>query len=42
MSTQYQTIFGSLENYEKGGVEVINDNAKTALQRRGKATSALK
>ena len=28
MSTQYQTIFGSLENYEKGGVEVINDNAK--------------
>ena len=28
MSTQYQTIFGSLESYEKGRVEVINDNAK--------------
>src|ERR1041384_375330 len=28
MSMQYQTIFGSLENYEKGRVEVINDNAK--------------
>ena len=28
MTTQYQTIFGSLENYEKGRVEVINDNAK--------------
>src|SRR3954469_24146322 len=28
MSPQYQTIFGSLENYEKGRVEVINDNAK--------------
>lgn len=26
--TQYATKFGSLENYEKGGVQVINDNAK--------------
>ena len=28
MTTQYQTIFGSLESYEKGRVEVINDSAK--------------
>lgn len=26
--TQYTTKFGSLESYEKGGVQVINDNAK--------------
>lgn len=26
--THYTTRFGSLENYEKGGVQVINDNAK--------------
>lgn len=25
---EYKTKFGSLENYEKGGVQVINDNAK--------------
>ncbi|ROT45779.1 hydroxyquinol 1,2-dioxygenase [Pusillimonas sp. NJUB218] len=25
---QYTTKFGSLEHYEKGGVQVINDNAK--------------
>jgi hypothetical protein len=25
---EYNTKFGSLENYEKGGVQVINDNAK--------------
>lgn len=25
--TQYTTKFGSLENYEKGGVQVINDSA---------------
>jgi len=25
---RYQTSFGSLEHYEKGGVEVINDNPK--------------
>jgi hypothetical protein len=28
MDVQYQTVFGSLEQYEKGRVEVINDNAK--------------
>ncbi len=28
MDVQYQTVFGSLEKYEKGRVEVINDNAK--------------
>ena len=28
MTTQYETVFGSLEKYEKGRVEVINDNAK--------------
>ena len=26
--TQYTTQFGSLESYQKGGVQVINDNAK--------------
>lgn len=26
--TQYRTRFGSLDHYEKGGVEVINDNPK--------------
>ena len=26
--TQYTTKFGSLDSYEKGGVQVINDNAK--------------
>jgi hypothetical protein len=26
--TEYKTIFGSLANYEKGGVEVINDSPK--------------
>lgn len=26
--TQYTTNFGSLESYQKGGVQVINDNAK--------------
>jgi hypothetical protein len=26
--TQYTTRFGSLESYEKGGVQVINDNVK--------------
>jgi hypothetical protein len=26
--TQYTSNFGSLESYEKGGVQVINDNAK--------------
>lgn len=25
---EYKTKFGSLENYEKGGVQVINDNVK--------------
>jgi hypothetical protein len=25
---EYKTKFGSLESYEKGGVQVINDNAK--------------
>lgn len=25
---EYKTTFGSLENYEKGGVQVINDDAK--------------
>ncbi len=25
---EYKTVFGSLEHYEKGGVEVINDNPK--------------
>lgn len=25
---EYKTKFGSLENFEKGGVQVINDNAK--------------
>jgi hypothetical protein len=28
MAAQYQTVFGSLDKYEKGRVEVINDNAK--------------
>jgi hypothetical protein len=28
MAIQYQTVFGSLEQYDKGRVEVINDNAK--------------
>ena len=26
--TQYTTVFGSLDNYEKGGVDVINDEPK--------------
>lgn len=26
--TQYTTRFGSLESYEKGGVQIINDNVK--------------
>lgn len=26
--TNYTTVFGSLENYEKGGVEIINDDPK--------------
>ena len=25
---QYTTVFGSLDDYEKGGVEVINDDPK--------------
>src|SRR5690349_6825557 len=25
---QYHTVFGSLENYEKGGVQIINDDPK--------------
>jgi len=28
MPTQYQTVFGSLDKFEKGRVEVINDNPK--------------
>lgn len=26
--TEYTTVFGSLDNYEKGGVDVINDDPK--------------
>jgi hypothetical protein len=26
--SEYRTVFGSLNNYEKGGVEIIDDNAK--------------
>lgn len=26
---QYHTVFGSLENYEKGHIEIINDDVKT-------------
>lgn len=26
--SSYRTVFGSLENYEKGGVEIINDDPK--------------
>ena len=26
--TQYTTVFGSLDNYQKGGVDVINDDPK--------------
>ncbi len=26
--TQYTTVFGSLDDYEKGGVEIINDDPK--------------
>jgi hypothetical protein len=26
--THYQTVFGSLEHFEKGGVQVIDDNVK--------------
>jgi hypothetical protein len=28
VSQEYHTVFGSLENYEKGGVQVINDDPK--------------
>ena len=27
-TTQYSTVFGSLEHYEKGGVEVIDDDPR--------------